>query len=142
MELASLRPIRWITLGAAGLMVAAAFGWWLRRTPDAVAVPAERAVSTNLVVEVRNASSRPGMARLVTGLLREKGVDVIYFGTSATMLDSTTVLVRRGALARGHEIARLLGRAVVKLAPDTLLRVDATILIGADYRLPKDRFPL
>jgi hypothetical protein len=94
------------------------------------------------VVEVRNGSGRPGLARQVTRLLRERGVDVIYFGTAAAATDSTTVLVRRGDPARGHQVARALGRARVVVALDTLLRLDATVVLGADYRFPKDRFPL
>jgi len=67
---------------------------------------------------------------------------VIYFGTAAVPVDSTTVVVRRGDQARGHQIARLLGPVRVVMAADSLLRLDVTVLLGADYRLPKDRFPL
>jgi hypothetical protein len=95
-----------------------------------------------IVVEVRNASGRPGLARQVTRLLREKGVDVISFGTAGEPADSTTVLVRRGDQSRGHQVARMLGRARVVMAPDTLVRLDLTVVLGADYQLPKDRFPL
>jgi hypothetical protein len=93
------------------------------------------------VAEVRNGTSRPGLARQVTKLLRQRGVDVIYFGT-APPADSTAILVRRGDPASGREVARLLGTGSVKVAPDTLLRVDLTVLLGADYRLPKDHEPL
>ncbi|MFN0179730.1 MAG: LytR C-terminal domain-containing protein [Gemmatimonadales bacterium] len=98
----------------------------------------------SVVAEVRNGSQRPGLARLVTRLLREEGVDVVYFGSldSTEGLDSTVVLVRRGDADRGQRVARLLGRAKVMVATDTLLRVDVTILLGRDYRLPKGRFPL
>lgn len=141
MEFAGDRPIRRITLAVA-LVGLVATGWRLLPMPVAGAVAPNFASEPALVVEVRNASPRPGVARLVTRLLREKGVDVIYFGTSSTALDSTTILVRRGPLARGHQVAKLLGGALVKSAPDTLLRIDLTVLIGADYRLPKERFPL
>ena len=95
-----------------------------------------------VVAEVWNRSKRPGLARLVTGVLRERGVDVVFFGSGAEPVDSTTVLVRRGDVARGHDVARAIGQARVVVAIDTLLRVDVTVLIGRDYRLPKGRFPL
>ena len=95
-----------------------------------------------VVVEVLNASGRPGLARQVTRLLRQRGVDVIYFGTAAAPSETTLVLVRRGELARGHQALRALGRGLVRSAPDTLLRVDATVLLGRDYRLPAGLPPL
>lgn len=107
---------------------------------DPPPAPPPRLVGQAIVVEVRNATAKAGLARRVAQLLRERGVDVIYFGTALERRDSTTVLVRRGDLARGHEIARLLGGTVtVRAALDSLLRVDATVLIGTDYRLPSDR---
>ena len=94
-----------------------------------------------IVAEVRNGTTRPGLARQVTKLLRQRGVDVIYFGT-APAAESTAILVRRGDPANGREVARLLGAGLVKVVPDSLLRVDLTVLLGADYRLPKDQGPL
>ena len=76
----------------------------------------------------------------MTRLLRERGVDVIYFG-SAPATDSTRILVRRGEMGPAREVARLVGGTVV-WAPDSLLRVDLTVLLGADYRLPQGPAPL
>src|SRR2546426_4674170 len=53
-----------------------------------------------IIVEVLNASGRAGLARTATRVLREAGVDVVYYGNApATLgtLDSTRILVRRGA---------------------------------------------
>jgi predicted nuclease with RNAse H fold len=82
------------------------------------------------------------LGRQVARLLREQGVDVVYVGTSPARPDSTTVLVRRGDRSRGREIAQLLGGARVREEPDSLLRVDVTVLLGADYRFPKGYLPL
>ncbi len=95
-----------------------------------------------VVVEVMNGTARSGLARQVTRLLREGGVDVVYFGTAEDRLDSTTVLVRRGDQARGHEVARLLGTARVVMAPDPKRRVDVSVVLGADYRWPKGKLAL
>lgn len=100
------------------------------------------ASARGVVVEVRNGTNRSGLARQVARLLREQGVDVVYVGTSSARPDSTTVLVRRGDLARGHAVARMLGGARVRPEPDSLVRVDLTVLLGADYRLPKGRLAL
>lgn len=143
MEQPGSRLARWASLGAIAIAAAAAVIWGARSgVGPAEGLASISAVGRTIVVEVRNASGRPGLARQVTRLLREKGVDVIYFGTAAAATDSTTVLVRRGDQSRGHQIARLLGRARVVMAADSLLRLDATVLLGGDYRLPKDRFPL
>lgn len=108
---------------------------------------AVRAAERGLVVEVLNGtgrSGRSGLARQVTRLLRQQGVDVIHYGSADldSQVDSTVVLVRRGELARGYELARILGVARVESRPDTLRRVDCTVVLGMDYRFPKDWLPL
>ena len=55
-----------------------------------------------VTVEVLNASGRPGLARVGTRVLRQAGIDVVNFGTAATTLDSTQILVRRGEAATGE----------------------------------------
>jgi len=95
-----------------------------------------------IVAEVRNASGRPGLARQVTRLLRERGVDVVFFGNAVQVVDSTTVLVRRGPTDAGASVGTILGVRRVTSAADPKPRVDVTVLIGKDYRLPKDRLPL
>ena len=143
MESARSRRFPRLALGALGGLALGVAGWFAWSTAGSSRpLRLVSGAGGPVVVEVRNASNKPGIARLVTRLLQQRGIDVIYFGTAASLLDSTTVLVRRGELSRGLEIARLLGQARVKSAPDTLLRVDATVLIGGDFKWPKDRFPL
>ena len=95
-----------------------------------------------VIAEVRNASGRPGLARQVTRLLRERGVDVVYFGNASPAVDSTTVIVRRGPLSPGETVARVLGVKRIVATPDPKPRVDVTVVLGRDYRFPKDRLPL
>lgn len=86
-----------------------------------------------IVAEVLNATTgdpRRGLARAGAGYLRERGVDVVYFGSADTLVESTLVLVRRGDPARGLEVARVLGGSQVEQRPDTTLRVDVTVLLG------------
>lgn len=134
-----------VALGALGL---AALGWAtvsLARGGSLPPADAGRgtvfATGRTIVAEVRNGTGRPGLARQVTKLLRERGVDVIFFGTGPAA-DSTAIFVRRGDPATGREVARLLGAGRVKVAPDSSLRVDLTVLLGADYHFPRDQGPL
>ena len=138
--------LRRLALGGLALAALGAAPISVLRAPDAPRAAPDRtgiisATRRTIVAEVRNGTARPGLARQVTKLLRQRGVDVIYFGT-APAAESTAILVRRGDPANGREVARLLGAGLVKVVPDPLLRVDLTVLLGADYRLPKDLGPL
>ena len=92
-------------------------------------------------VEVLNTTSRPGLARAATRQLRDAGVDVIYFGGSDTPVDSTVILVRRGAVDRGKRVAKALGGGRVELRPDSLRRVDVSVLLGKDWKPPPTARP-
>jgi hypothetical protein len=84
-------------------------------------------------VEVLNGTQRAGLARTATRVLRERGIDVVFFA-SGPATDSTRVLVRRGDPGQGGEVAEALGGGRVSVVPDTLRRVDVTVLLGADWR--------
>lgn len=89
--------------------------------------------SERVTAEVFNATRRSRLARAGTAQLRRDGIDVVFFGTADTILDSTLILVRRGDEKAGSRVARSLGvgRVVVKI--DTLRRVDLTVLLGHDF---------
>src|SRR5438874_682256 len=68
-------------------------------------IPGDRGPA--LTVEVLNASGRAGEARVGTRLLRRAGIDVVYFGNATddvSGLDSTRIIVRRGAAKVGERI--------------------------------------
>jgi hypothetical protein len=119
-------------------------GWLAVRASGRARGGLEPAVPTprGLVIEVLNGTARAGLARQATRVLREAGFDVVYFGTSEEKVDSTTIYVRRGEAARGHEVARSLGLGRVLVSPNPSRRVDVSVLLGSDYRLPKGRLPL
>jgi hypothetical protein len=98
-----------------------------------------------IMVEVLNAAGedppRRGLARVGTRYLRERGVDVVYYGTADTTVDSTLVLVRRGAPERAERVARLLGGAAIRHRPDSTLRVDLTVLLGRGWSPEPDPRP-
>lgn len=92
-----------------------------------------------VATEVLNAAGtppRPGLARVGARTLREAGIDVVFYGTADTTVDSTVILVRRGDRRAGERIARALGGGVVRDAPDTLRRVDVTVLLGRAWIPP------
>ncbi|MGH7645155.1 MAG: LytR C-terminal domain-containing protein, partial [Gemmatimonadales bacterium] len=81
-------------------------------------------------------------ARSETRLLRREGIDVVYNGNaSGPPLDSTRILVRRGSAAVGEQVRRTLGVGVVVAARDTTLLLDASVLLGADFRPAVELYP-
>lgn len=94
------------------------------------------------VVEVLNASGRSGLARSATRMLRRAGVDVVYLGNAAfDTLSVTVVLARRGDSLRAVRVADLLGAARTAVQLDTARRVDATVLLGRDFRPDAEYHP-
>jgi hypothetical protein len=96
----------------------------------AYAIPAP---GKRIRVEVLNGTRRPGFARTATRQLREQGLDVVFFGTGPAS-DSTRIFVRRGDPGQGRDVAEALGAGRVVVEPDTLRRVDVSVLLGSDYR--------
>jgi hypothetical protein len=101
----------------------------------AYAVPAP---GKRIRVEVLNGTRRPGLARAATRALRERGLDVVFFG-GGPAADSTRIFVRRGDPGQGRDVAEALGGGRVSIEPDTLRRVEVTVLLGRDWR---PRMPL
>jgi hypothetical protein len=110
-----------------------------RRQGSAYPVPGESGGAERIVVEVLNASGRPGLARAGTRALRRAGIDVVSFGNAAARpeerpLDSTRILIRRGSATAGERIRRALGTGKVVVQPDSTRLLDASVLLGADFR--------
>ncbi|MEO7984886.1 MAG: LytR C-terminal domain-containing protein [Gemmatimonadales bacterium] len=97
----------------------------------AYAVPTAR---ERITVEVLNGTRRQGLARVATRVLREHGIDVVFFGNADSVTDTTRVAVRRGDPGRGKDVIEALGAGRIRIQLDTLRRVDATVIVGNDYR--------
>jgi len=126
---------------ALGVLLAAVLGigvWALSRGNAASARPEAAPLlgGERIVVEVLNGSGRRGLARVATRALRNAGFDVVYFGTVADSMAVTLVLARRGDSSAAVRVARALGTGQARVREDTLLRVDVSVLLGADYRPP------
>ena len=115
----------WVLLAAA--LVAC------REAPHSAPAIGATAGGPRVTVEVLNASGRPGLARQGTLSLRDAGIDVVAFGTADTTSDTTIVLVRRGNRDAGERVADALGGAAIRMAPDSLPRVDVTVWLGRNW---------
>jgi 2-keto-3-deoxy-L-rhamnonate aldolase RhmA len=134
------------SLIALGAVAATAVGVaTLRRRPDQVqghafAIPSG---DDRIQVEVLNGTTRPGLARTATRVLRRQGVDGVFFGPtdSAGRSASTLILVRRSAPGIGERVAEALGQGKALVRLDTLRRVDASVILGNDYKGPDEVHP-
>ena len=96
------------------------------------------------MVEVLNASGKPGNARVGTRVLRRAGIDVVYFGNAPATLgisDSTRIIVRRGSKDLGEAVRRALGVGRVEVQLDSTRLLDASVLLGADFAPRQDFHP-
>jgi hypothetical protein len=95
-------------------------------------IPGERGPA--ITVEVLNANGRAGDARVGTHVLRAAGIDVVYFGNaSESGLDSTRIIVRRGAGEVGERVRAVLGQGRVEVQLDSAKLLDVSVLLGADF---------
>jgi hypothetical protein len=92
-------------------------------------------------VEVLNGTATAGLARVGTRALRRQGVDVVFFGTADTTADSTRLLIRRGSREPAERVQKLLGAGKIELVPDSTRRVDVTVILGADWKVPEELHP-
>ncbi|HWC72637.1 MAG TPA: LytR C-terminal domain-containing protein [Gemmatimonadales bacterium] len=101
-------------------------------SPNASRIPGDRGPA--ITVEVLNASGRAGGARVGTRLLREAGIDVVYFGNAPDNgLDTTRIIIRRGAADAGARVRAALGMGRVEIALDSTKLLDVSVLLGADF---------
>jgi hypothetical protein len=86
-------------------------------------------------VEVLNGSGRPGLARLGARHLRRQGLDVVLFGNAGSpRTDTTRVILRRGIRSSAERVRGALGAGRIETAPDSLRRVDVTVILGQDFQ--------
>lgn len=101
-------------------------------TPDGLAWPVP-GTGIPITAEVLNGTDRSRLARLGARILREQGIDVISTG-NADSHATTRILARRGSRASAETVRRALGFGIVDSVPDSLLRLDVTVILGADFQ--------
>ena len=95
-------------------------------------IPGDRGPA--ITVEVLNGNGRGGDARIGTQRLRRAGMDVVYFGNaSESGLDSTRIIVRRGAEKVGERVRAALGQGRVEVQLDSAKLLDVSVLLGLDF---------
>jgi hypothetical protein len=94
---------------------------------------------TRIKVEVLNATTTKGLARRATLFLRDRGFDVVAIGTAQQQRAQSEVIDRSGHPAWAQLIANAMG-ATVTTKLDSSRYVDATVLIGANWRPPSKPF--
>jgi hypothetical protein len=94
-----------------------------------------------MTVEVFNASNRPNAARVVMQILRDRGFDVVNYGTFKLHQQRTLVIDRSGKLRPAQEVAEVLHDANPEVISrvDLAKQVDVTVILGNDasFALPK-----
>ena len=61
-------------------------------------------------------------------------MDVVYFGNaSESGLDSTRIIVRRGAQKVGERVRAALGQGRVEVQLDSAKLLDVSVLLGLDF---------
>jgi hypothetical protein len=109
-----------------------------RADSPAVATGAEAVPAGRVRVQVLNASGRPGLAREATRVLRDRGFDVKEFGNGQGFPpDSSVVLDRVGRVEVARQVADAVGIRRVTTRPDSNLYLDATVVLGRDWRAPR-----
>ncbi len=86
-------------------------------------------------VEVLNGAGETGAAAAVTDSLRAWGFDVKTFGNASRFdVETTYVLDRSGRDGAAARVAERLGGAELRVDLDPELHLDATVVLGADWR--------
>lgn len=104
---------------------------------DSAAVPAPQTVARRIQVEVLNGCGVDGLAERITNYLRDKNIDVVSRGNFSHFdVPLTTVLDRVDNRERSLQIAKVLGlpESRLQIQKDSNLQLDATIVLGADYK--------
>ncbi len=104
---------------------------------ELVSVAIPRPGDGRIRVEVLNGAGVSGLARETTEFLRAGGFDVVYYGNASGQTRDSTVILDRGLDPDGvARVAAALGVDRVQLVPDTTLYLEATVILGTDFRAP------
>ncbi len=107
---------------------------------DATKPESLQPVTRRIQVEVLNGCGVPGLADKLTNYLRKHDIDVVSTGNYANFdILTTKILDRSDHHQRSTEVAKLLNLPSerILLRKDENLQLDATIVIGADYKTLK-----
>jgi hypothetical protein len=128
-----------LLIAAAILAIRLASGWGATAGGSATSRTDARAPEgVRIRVEVLNGSETRGLARRGTLHLRDRGFDVVYFGTERPTRDSTVVIDRLGNPEWARLVSQALGGVPIETAADSSRRLDVTVILGADWTPPAE----
>jgi hypothetical protein len=122
-----------VLLGVGILLGSSLAQWW------EIGLPLPGGASSNQIqgrvrVEVLNGGGRPGVARYATVVLRDMGLDVVYYGNAENFSEDPSVVMDRGGRPDAAQVvAEALGIRIVKAEPDSTLYVDVTVRLGPEW---------
>lgn len=99
--------------------------------------PQPQPVTRRIQVEILNGCGVSGLAKRLTDYLRARGIDVVSSGNFRHFnMANSEILDRTGNDERSAKIAEILGinDGQIRVQKDSNLQLDATIILGADYR--------
>lgn len=106
-----------------------------RTVRDVAAPSSELGFEYRPRVEVLNGAGDRGAAKKVASYLRERGFDIVYFGNASRFdVALTRVLDRSGQKSAAETIARTLGLDSAEVQLNSELYLDATVVLGSDWR--------
>lgn len=122
-----------VLLGAGILLGSSLAQWWQVGSPPPEAVGASR-IRGRIRIEVLNTGGTSGVAREATTLLRDLGLDVVYYGNAENFSEEPSVVLDRvGRLDAARTVADALGIREVLSEPDSNLFVDVTVRLGPEW---------
>jgi hypothetical protein len=131
-----------VLLLVGALMGSGLLEWGDRRqaTPADPAATVPGASSTRgeelerISVEVLNGAGAQGAAARVSDLLRDMGFDVKTFGNAPVRQDQTVLIDRSGRTWASRALSDSLGGVPVRSEAAPELYLDATLVLGSDWR--------
>ena len=126
------------------VMVLLASAWWGWRQAREPVDPAEDPFARQVElppepdpiarVEVLNGAGEAGAAQEAAEILRAAGFDVVYFGNASNFDNPRTRVIARAVGGRADSVAGWLQVDRLERDPDPTMHMDATIILGADWR--------
>lgn len=126
-----------VVLVGAGVLLGSSLSQWGQPSVPGVTLPPMPEFQGRVRVEVLNGGGHSGVAREATSVLRDLGLDVVYYGNAETFSpDPSVVMDRVGRLEDARKVADALGIRAVLSEPDSNLYVDLTVRLGPEWLLP------
>jgi len=117
-----------------GILLGSSVAQWWGSAPALPVGSGSGQIQGRLRVEVLNSGGTPGVAREATVLLRDRGLDVVYYGNAENFSQEPSVVLDRvGDLDGARAAAEVLGISEVRASPDSSLFVDVTVRLGPEW---------